>query len=139
MSATTQPSRATLLSGPPSFTGTGALLRLALRRDRVLLPVWALFAAALTSRWRPWDLYPTEASTVGAAQSLAADPTLSAILGPRVRPALDRRADGLADGAGMLLTLGLVVLVPRRPALAGRRGRGSRRPDPRRSGRTPPL
>ncbi len=131
MSTTTAPSRLALLTMPApaaAFAGTGTLLRLALRRDRVRIPVWALFAALLTmSVATSWDrLYPTAEDRLGLAASLAADPTLSAILGPLFDPLTTGGLTAWRSGAGMLLTLGLVVsfLVVRHSRADEAEGRG---------------
>ncbi len=131
MSATTAPTRLALLTLPApasSFAGTSTLLRLALRRDRVRIPVWALFAALLTmSVATSWDrLYPTAEDRLGLAASLAADPTLSAILGPLFDPLTTGGLTAWRSGAGMLLTLGLVVsfLVVRHSRADEVEGRG---------------
>ena len=65
------------------FAGTGTLLRLALRRDRVLLPVWvfgiagvATFSAVATK-----DLYPTVESRIEAADALNATAAFVALYG----------------------------------------------------------
>jgi len=63
--------------------GTGALVRLALRRDRVLLPAWVLglslmvvFSVSATK-----DLYPTKQSLVSAAETINATAALVAMYG----------------------------------------------------------
>ena len=131
MSTSTAPSRAAVLTMPAptsSFVGTWVLLRLALRRDRVRIPVWALATALLTmSVASSWDrLYPTAEERLGLAASLAADPTLSAILGPLFDPLTTGGLTAWRSGAGMLLTLGLVVsfLVVRHSRADEAEGRG---------------
>ncbi|MGV1037409.1 MAG: ABC transporter permease [Candidatus Nanopelagicales bacterium] len=66
------------------FIGTGPLLRLALRRDRILLPIWlALFAGmGAISASATVGLYPTEQSRVIAATAANATPSLVALYGP---------------------------------------------------------
>ncbi len=63
--------------------GTRALLRLALRRDRILLPVWilgfALMAAFSVAATK--DLYPTEESLASAAGIINATASLVALYG----------------------------------------------------------
>ena len=65
------------------MTGTWPLVRLALRRDRVLLPAWVLgFAAMVTlSVAATRDLYPTEASLTSAAETINATAALVALYG----------------------------------------------------------
>ena len=66
-----------------TLAGTGPLVRLALRRDRVLLPAWvATFAFMVTfSAQATMELYPTEASRVQAVAALNGTPTLVAFYG----------------------------------------------------------
>lgn len=71
-----------------SFAGTGALVRLALRRDRLLLMLWILgfagmagFSAAATV-----GLYPDEGSRVQAAEIVNATGALVALYGPVYDP-----------------------------------------------------
>jgi ABC-2 type transport system permease protein len=66
-----------------SFVGTGSLVRLALRRDRVLLPVWiATFVLMVTfSAGATTDLYPSAASRMQAALSINGAPALVALYG----------------------------------------------------------
>ena len=65
------------------MTGTWPLVRLALRRDRVLLPAWVIgFAAMVTASVAATrDLYPTEASLTSAAETINATAALVALYG----------------------------------------------------------
>jgi len=94
-----------------SFAGSASLLRLALRRDRIRIPAWIVFAAYLTvAVAQSWDrLYPTEAERKGLAATLAADPTLSAILGPLFDPLSTGGLTAWRISAGSLLAMGLVA------------------------------
>ncbi|MBE1495684.1 ABC-2 type transport system permease protein [Amycolatopsis lexingtonensis] len=67
-----------------AFAGTGALVRLALRRDRIRLPVWiAVFAAtAASAAAATMAVYPTDADLHAAAASINAVPSLRALYGP---------------------------------------------------------
>jgi ABC-2 type transport system permease protein len=67
-----------------ALAGSGTLLRLALRRDRVLLPVWmaALVLSCASSVQATVDLYPDQASRVAAARGLNDNPALVAFYGP---------------------------------------------------------
>ena len=114
MSTTSAPARhgAVTRSAPRSaFAGTGVLLRLALRRDRIRIPAWAVFAAYLTvAVAQSWDrLYPSEAERKALAATLAADPTLSAILGPLFDPLSTGGLTAWRISAGSLLAMGLVA------------------------------
>lgn len=66
------------------MTGVGALLRAAVRRDRVLIPVWiavlALMVAA--SAFATADLYAHESERVAAARLVNSSPGLVALYGP---------------------------------------------------------
>ncbi len=68
-------------SGP--FVGTWTMLRFALRRDRILLPVWVLGLAAMVafSAAATKDLYPTEASRIEASDAINATAALVALYG----------------------------------------------------------
>ncbi|MEO8556525.1 MAG: ABC transporter permease [Actinomycetota bacterium] len=70
------------------LTGTAALVRLALRRDRVLIPVWIGLSAAMVgfSASATAGLYPTEASRVQAATLINSTASLVALYGPIYDP-----------------------------------------------------
>ncbi|MFI9626959.1 ABC transporter permease [Streptomyces sp. NPDC052042] len=66
------------------FAGTGTLLRLALRRDRIMLPLWVLllggsFSAVATSFA---SLYDTPAQRAALAASMNGNSSLRALYGP---------------------------------------------------------
>lgn len=63
--------------------GTRACVRLVLRRDRVLLPVWlvVLAAVAASSAAATVDVYPTAAARRAAAEAVNAAPALVALYG----------------------------------------------------------
>jgi ABC-2 type transport system permease protein len=65
------------------FAGTWALIRLALRRDRVILPVWIVIFAGLAvgSAAASTELFPSERSRVTAAEAVNAAPALVALYG----------------------------------------------------------
>ncbi|HIW63645.1 MAG TPA: hypothetical protein H9881_14395 [Candidatus Stackebrandtia excrementipullorum] len=66
-----------------SFTGTGSLIRLALRRDRIRIPLWILGVVGFTISFLPSlpDLYPTAAARQGRALLLE-NPAAVAMSGP---------------------------------------------------------
>ncbi|HQR80420.1 MAG TPA: ABC transporter permease [Actinomycetota bacterium] len=66
------------------FARTGSLIRLALRRDRVLLPAWILGFAAIAgvSAGATVGLYPQEAQRVQAAEAVNSTSSLVALYGP---------------------------------------------------------
>jgi ABC-2 type transport system permease protein len=67
-----------------AFVGTGPLVRLILRRDRVILPIWILvlplLALALATSYA--QLYPTVALREAFAHDVAGNPAEVALLGP---------------------------------------------------------
>lgn len=81
---TPAPGAANARRGAGPFAGALALTRLALRRDRVLIPVWlAVFVAtAAGTAASTLDVYPTESSRRGMAASINATATLRALYGP---------------------------------------------------------
>ena len=78
-----RPSAAAPRSGVGVWAGTGSLVRLALRRDRVLLPVWVLGFAGMVafSVSATRDLYPDEQSLALAAETINATAALVALYG----------------------------------------------------------
>ncbi|WP_443046573.1 ABC transporter permease [Streptomyces sp. NBC_00247] len=97
------------------FAGTGVLLRLALRRDRVMVPVWLLaiggsFASVAGSFAA---LYPTVADRVGLAASTNANGSLRALYGPVLGDSAGAlvawRMGGF--GAGLAAVMSLIVVV----------------------------
>jgi polyether ionophore transport system permease protein len=81
--ATPRPTRAVATGQRDSFAGTGALLRLALRRDRILAPVWVLVfvTMAASSAAASQSLYTTVESRVSAAAAVNNAPALLALYG----------------------------------------------------------
>lgn len=65
------------------FVGTGTLVRLALRRDRILIPVWIILfvISAAGSAKASIDLYSDEASLAEAARTSNASPALVSLYG----------------------------------------------------------
>jgi len=66
-----------------TLAGAGALTRLALRRDRIMLPAWvyALTAIAASGGYGLRTVYKTTASRTGLAASVRSDPALSFLYG----------------------------------------------------------
>ncbi|MFL6141516.1 MAG: ABC transporter permease [Labedaea sp.] len=75
--------RATESSTMNALAGTGSLVRLALRRDRIMLPVWILVfvSFATSSASATIGLYPTLESRVQLAAGVNANPALLAMYG----------------------------------------------------------
>jgi ABC-2 type transport system permease protein len=67
-----------------ALTGTGKLVRLVLRRDRVLLPIWILtFSGLMASIVASFQgLFPTAAERQSYADASAADPGFTSLYGP---------------------------------------------------------
>jgi polyether ionophore transport system permease protein len=66
------------------LTGTGTLLRLVVRRERVRIPVYLLVLAMLigSTAVQSEELYPTQAERDEYAASMAANPGMVALVGP---------------------------------------------------------
>ena len=73
-----------------AVTGTATLIRLALRRERVRLPIWILAPAALVAlqAGNIASTYPTQGDRIAAAQLLAANPGLRLLRGPAANSSL---------------------------------------------------
>jgi ABC-2 type transport system permease protein len=67
-----------------TLTGTRHLVRLILRRDRVLLPLWVLLLALLPATYAKsfFELFPTDAERAAYAAGTARNPSIVALLGP---------------------------------------------------------
>ena len=92
-----------------ALVGTGRLLRLALRRDRILLPAWAVSIAALTAGVVASivGLYATEQERVAAVSFTAANPVARVFDGP----ASGTDPGAIAMGEGYILYAILVALM----------------------------
>jgi putative exporter of polyketide antibiotics len=66
------------------LAGTGALMRLILRRDRILLPIWILWLAVLPifTAASFADLYPTTAERQAFADTVGNNPAFLVLYGP---------------------------------------------------------
>ncbi|MEV0425189.1 ABC transporter permease [Micromonospora sp. NPDC050495] len=67
-----------------TLTGTRHLVRLILRRDRVLLPLWVLILAVLPMSYAAsfFELFPTAAERAAYTAGTARNPSIIALLGP---------------------------------------------------------
>lgn len=72
------------LGVPVRAVGLGHLLRLAARRDRVMVPIWVavLVLVCFASASSTPSLYPTEAERVKAAEAINESPGIVALYGP---------------------------------------------------------
>ncbi|MFC5290727.1 ABC transporter permease [Actinokineospora guangxiensis] len=66
------------------MTGTWALVRLALRRDRVILPLWLLLLGFLPAAGIPAyeELFPDAASRAALAAGAGSNPSIAVLFGP---------------------------------------------------------
>ncbi|MEV7519370.1 ABC transporter permease [Streptomyces sp. NPDC091371] len=97
------------------LAGTGALLRLALRRDRVLMPVWVLVTALLVASM-PGALgkvYTTAAERAAAAASMNANSSMRALYGPVFSDSLGGLTAWRAGvyGAVLAAVMSLVIVI----------------------------
>ncbi|GAA0393380.1 exporter of polyketide antibiotics [Acrocarpospora corrugata] len=67
-----------------ALTGTGVLVRLALRRDRLMLPIWILVIAAIpvATASAIAELYPEAGQRLALGATIMANPALQALTGP---------------------------------------------------------
>ena len=85
---TTATTAATVANRPSrvasATAGVDRLARLALRRDRIMLPVWlyAILATIIGTAYSIKNLYPTQASREQLQQSIDVNPSLRALYGP---------------------------------------------------------
>ncbi len=117
MSSVEAPARPSPAAAPAPvspFTGTGPLVRLALRRDRVIMPLWvALFVFVATSSAAAVDgLYPDTASLREAGASINGTPSLVALYG-RIydESSLGAIAMWKMGGTGALLVAVLAIML----------------------------
>jgi ABC-2 type transport system permease protein len=99
-----------------SLTGTWSLFRLALRQDRIRLPVWigVFVMLAASSAAATVDLYPTEGSRIQAAAGMNGTPSLVALYGKVYDPtSLGALAMWKLSGFGaaLLAVLAIVTVV----------------------------
>ncbi len=109
-----------------TLVGTGALARLALRRDRILLAVWlyvfAAFVAATIAGFR--GLYQTEASRAGFAAGAAHSSAFLALYGPLYGDSLGAltawRISAVLGVVGALFAIFVVIRHTRADEESGR-------------------
>ncbi|MGZ8799428.1 MAG: hypothetical protein ACXWXF_05570, partial [Aeromicrobium sp.] len=74
------------MSGNSGFTGTGSMVRLALRRDRVRIPFWVVGIVGvvyLTAESQS-GLYQSQAEIDGYAKLVGSSPATVALAGPPI-------------------------------------------------------
>ncbi|MBM0258866.1 ABC transporter permease, partial [Micromonospora sp. 4G55] len=94
-----------------TLTGTRHLVRLILRRDRVLLPLWVLVLAVLPMTYAAsfFELFPTAADRAAYATGTATNPSIVALLGPVYGDSVG--ALTAQRGGFLTLIVGLVSLL----------------------------
>jgi ABC-2 type transport system permease protein len=94
-----------------ALTGTGKLIRLILRRDRLLLPLWVVLFAILPLSYASAidGLYPTAEKLQEYYDSMAGNPTFLSLYGPLYEPNLG--AFAIWRSGFLLVLIGLVSLL----------------------------
>ncbi|KIZ19578.1 ABC transporter permease [Streptomyces natalensis] len=99
--------------GPRHLAGTGVLLRLALRRDRVMIPAWVLalglLVAAMGSSFQA--LYDTAAKRAELAASMNANASLRALYGPVFGDTIGGLVTWRMAGFGAVLAAVMSLLI----------------------------
>ena len=97
-----------------AFAGTGSLVRLILRRDRMLMPVWILFMALLPAGLAAGTapLYPTDEARQGYIDALSSSALLTMFYGRTPEPSLGalifwRSATGIV----IMALIGLLTVI----------------------------
>ncbi|MFG2557644.1 ABC transporter permease [Streptomyces sp. NPDC048496] len=97
------------------LSGTGTLLRLALRRDRIMMPIWVIvLGGSFSSVGKSFSsLYDTAAQRAELAASMNANSSLRAVYGP----VFDDSVGGLVTwrmagfGAAMAAVMSLIIVI----------------------------
>lgn len=109
-----------------TLAGTGTLVRLILRRDRFILPLWIVLLAVIPMTYVASleELYPTAADRAGYAATSGTNPTFLALYGPvystTVGGLVSQRA-GFMPIIVALISLLMVIRHTRTEEEAGRR------------------
>lgn len=109
------------------FTGTGKLLRLYLRRDRLVLPAWVLLLSLpIGSAYIDSidSVYPTEAGRASFAESLLASPAQLAMYGPIYNTSLGATGIWKAGMFYTLIAIATILTVIRHTRAEEETGRG---------------
>src|SRR5215216_3671292 len=109
-----------------ALAGTGGLVRLVLRRDRIILPLWiavlALLPVAIANTLA--DLYPTAAERQSYLDIVSANPALSALYGHAYGSGLGALTAWRLGGTVLMVGLATLLTVirhTRAEEVAGRR------------------
>ncbi|MFI6770704.1 ABC transporter permease [Streptomyces sp. NPDC050355] len=98
---------------PRHLAGTGALLRLALRRDRVMIPAWVVaLGVAVASMGSSFEaLYDTAAKRVELAGSMNANGSMRALYGPVFSDSIGGLIAWRMAGFGAVLAAVMSLLI----------------------------
>ncbi|MEV0248016.1 ABC transporter permease [Nocardia sp. NPDC050712] len=107
------------------FTGTGQLLRLFLRRDRVVLPLWVLLLGAMPAIQvlSIKGLYKTQADLDQYAVSLEKSPALAAMYGPVFDSSLGSVGTWKAGAMYTMIAIATILTVIRHTRVEEETGR----------------
>lgn len=102
-------------AGSRHLAGTRPLLRLALRRDRIMIPVWVLvLGGSFASVAQSYSaLYATAAARADLARSMSANSSLRALYGPVFTDSIGglTAVRMVGFGAGLAAVMSLVIVV----------------------------
>ncbi|MFC9898332.1 ABC transporter permease [Nocardia sp. NPDC127579] len=107
------------------FTGTGRLLRLFLRRDRIVLPLWVLLIGAMPAIQvaSVKGLYTTQAELDRFALSLEGSPALAAMYGPVFNSSLGSIGTWKAGAMYTMIAIATILTVIRHTRVEEETGR----------------
>ncbi|GAA5049221.1 ABC transporter permease [Nocardia callitridis] len=111
--------------GRGEFSGTRGMLRLALRRDRVVLPLWVLLIGLMPAIQivSIKDLYASQSQLDGLAASTAGSPALLAMYGPVFSAALGSIGTWKAGAMYTVIAIAAVLTVIRHTRVEEETGR----------------
>ncbi|MGQ4601528.1 ABC transporter permease [Nocardia sp. R6R-6] len=111
--------------GGGDFAGTGRLLRLYLRRDRIVLPLWTLLIGLMPAFQivSIKDLYTTQADLDGFAKTTADSPALIAMYGPVFSSELGSIGTWKAGAMYSMIAIATVLTVIRHTRVEEETGR----------------
>jgi len=120
-----QPIATTLFGRITDISGTGRMLRLALRRDRIVLPLWTLVIGLMPAFQlvSVRDLYTTQQQLDDFATGTAASPALLAMYGPVFSSALGSIGTWKAGAMYSMIAIAAVLTVIRHTRVEEESGR----------------
>lgn len=107
------------------FAGTGQMLRLYLRRDRIIAPLWSLLIGLMPAVQivSIKDLYSTQQQLDSFAATTAASPALLAMYGPVFNPSLGSIGTWKAGAMYSMIAIAAVLTVIRHTRVEEETGR----------------